>query len=76
MVDNIRTPIYNHLRIQIKNHISEDIMDSKKKTLKITMCALFAALTAICSQIQIPLPQIPINLALFSVCIAGAEMAG
>lgn len=74
MVDNIRTPIYNHLRIQIKNHISEDIMDSKKKTLKITMCALFAALTAICSQIQIPLPQIPINLALFSVCIAGAVL--
>ena len=46
----------------------------RKKTFKITMCALFAALTAICSQIQIPLPQIPINLALFSVCMAGAVL--
>ena len=33
------------------------------------MCALFAALTAVCSQIQIPLPAIPINLALFAVLL-------
>ena len=46
----------------------------KKKTLKITMCALFAALTAVCSQIQIPLPQIPLNLAIFAVCMAGAVL--
>ena len=31
-----------------------------------------AALTAICSQIQIPLPMIPINLALFAVHLSGA----
>ena len=34
--------------------------------------ALFVALCAICSQIQIPLPVIPINLALFAVLLAGA----
>lgn len=42
------------------------------KNLKITLCALFAALTAIFSQIQIPLPNIPINLALLAVFMAGA----
>lgn len=47
-------------------------MDNRKRTLTITMCALFTALTAVCSQIQIPLPQIPINLALFAVGMAGA----
>ena len=36
------------------------------------LCALFAALTAICSQIQIPLPMVPINLALFAVHLCGA----
>lgn len=45
---------------------------NRGKTLRITLCALFAALTAICSQIQIPLPNIPINLALFAVFMAGA----
>ena len=36
------------------------------------LSALMAALTAICSQIQIPLPMIPINLALFAVHLSGA----
>lgn len=47
-------------------------MNNSKRTITITMCALFTALTAVCSQIQIPLPQIPINLALFAVGMAGA----
>lgn len=51
-------------------------MNNRKKTLTITMCALFTALTAVCSQIQIPLPQIPINLALFAVFMAGAVLGG
>ncbi|MCI8648933.1 MAG: biotin transporter BioY [Anaerotruncus sp.] len=38
----------------------------------LTLCALFAALTAICSQIAIPIPPIPINLALLSVYLSGA----
>lgn len=47
-------------------------MDRQKRIKSLTLCALFAALTAVCSQIQIPLPMIPINLALFSVHLAGA----
>lgn len=47
-------------------------MNNRKKTFTVTMCALFTALTAICSQIQIPLPEIPINLALFAVFMSGA----
>lgn len=42
------------------------------KTKQLTMCALFIALTAICSQIQIPLPMVPINLALFAIYMAGS----
>lgn len=46
---------------------------SKHSTSRLlALCALFAALVAICSQIQIPLPMIPINLALFGVYLAGA----
>lgn len=41
-------------------------------TRSLVLAALFAALTAICSQIQIPLPYIPINLALFAVHLCGA----
>lgn len=41
-------------------------------TLNLVMAALFAALTAVCSQIQIPLPMVPINLALFAVHLCGA----
>ncbi|WP_167956481.1 biotin transporter BioY [Anaerosporobacter faecicola] len=42
------------------------------KTKYLTMSALFAALLAVCSQIQIPLPMVPINLALFGAYLAGA----
>ena len=38
----------------------------------LTMCAIFTALVTVCSQITIPLPIIPINLALFAVYLAGA----
>ena len=41
-------------------------------TKNLVLAALFAALTAVCSQIQIPLPMIPINLALFAVHLCGA----
>lgn len=43
------------------------MQNSRLKTQMLALCALFAALTAACSQIQIPLPMVPINLALFSV---------
>lgn len=41
-------------------------------TRQLALCAVFAALTAVCSQIQIPLAVIPINLALFSVHLCAA----
>lgn len=41
-------------------------------TQHLVLAALFAALTAVCSQIQIPLPMISINLALFAVYLSGA----
>lgn len=43
-----------------------------KKSQKLVLAALLTALTAICSQLQIPLPMIPINLALFAVYLSGA----
>ena len=45
---------------------------SRKSSWSIAFCALMAALTAVCSQIQIPLPMVPINLALFAVHLSGA----
>jgi biotin transport system substrate-specific component len=45
----------------------------KRLTLKgMILAAFFAALTGIMTQLQIPLPYVPINLALFSVYLAGA----
>ena len=43
------------------------------KTKQMILCALFAALTAVCSMISIPLPftPVPINLATLSVFLAG-----
>lgn len=43
------------------------------KTKNLILCALFAAITAVLSQIAIPLPftPVPINLATFSVFLAG-----
>lgn len=43
------------------------------KTKRLILCALFAALTAVCSMISVPLPftPVPINLATLSVFLAG-----
>ena len=45
----------------------------KLYTRKMILCALFAALTAVCSQISLPLPftPVPVNLATLSVIMAG-----
>lgn len=40
----------------------------------LTFCALFAALTAVASQVSVPIQPVPINLATFSVCLAGAVL--
>lgn len=47
---------------------------TNQKTRRLVQCALFAALLAVCSQLVIPLPEIPINLALFAVHLAGAAL--
>ena len=50
--------------------MSENAASSRRTaTRSLVLCALMAALTAICSQIQIPLPMIPINLALFALSL-------
>ena len=47
----------------------------RSSAMMLVMCALMAALTAVCSQIQIPLPMVPINLALFRGASGGALLA-
>jgi biotin transport system substrate-specific component len=44
----------------------------KSKTLKMLLCAVFAAITAVLSQIVIPIGPVPINFATFAVFCAGA----
>lgn len=39
---------------------------------QLLICAVFAAVTAVCAQIAIPLSVVPINLALLAVHLAGA----
>ena len=42
---------------------------------RMMLCALFTALTAVCSQIALPMPWgIPVNLALFAVYLAGVRL--
>ena len=44
----------------------------KSRIFQIVICALFAAMTAIFSQIAIPIGPVPLNLATFAVFCAGA----
>lgn len=43
---------------------------AQTQTKQMAQCAMFTALLAVCSQIAIPLPMVPINLALFAVYLA------
>ena len=43
-------------------------------TKELILCALFAALTAVLSQVAIPLPMVPINLAMLAVYLAGGVL--
>lgn len=46
-----------------------------KNVYKMVLCALFTALTAVCSQIVLPMPWgVPINLGLFGVYMAGSML--
>lgn len=44
---------------------------SKLPTVRLTLCALFAALLAICAQLVIPLGPVPLSLALLAVLLCG-----
>ncbi len=47
--------------------------DPSPRVYGLVLCALFAALTAVCSQIALPMPWgVPINLAIFAVCLSGS----
>lgn len=46
-----------------------------RHTGQLVLAALFAALTAVCAQIQIPLPPVPVSLATLSVYLCGALLA-
>jgi len=39
------------------------------------LSALFTAAIAVCSQLMIPLPMVPINLALLAVYLCGAVLS-
>ena len=56
----------------MKNRRNRNRKQNQNQAQTITVCALFTAFTAICSQIQIPIPPIPINLGLLAVFLAGA----
>lgn len=45
-------------------------------TQRLTLAALFAALCAVLSQIQIPAPPVPLNLALIAVHLCGCLLPG
>jgi biotin transport system substrate-specific component len=59
-----------------KKKVGFPMITSNNRTKMITLCALFTAFTAICSQIQIPLPMVPINLALFSIHLTAILLGG
>jgi len=46
----------------------------KQKTVALVQCALFAALTGVLSQVSIPIGPVPLNLATFSVLLAGSVL--
>lgn len=48
----------------------------KHQTKAMTLCALFAALTAVCAQISIPLPGgVPLSLSVAAVYLTGLQLA-
>ena len=66
-------PDYNNCKLIIYNKFTIGGTLMNNKTRKLVLCALFAALTAVCSQIALVLPitQVPFNLATLAVFLAG-----
>lgn len=48
--------------------------DRKTAVGRLTLCALFTALIAVCAQIQLSLPMIPLSLALFAIHLSGSVL--
>lgn len=46
------------------------------RTKNYSRCALFAAIIALCSQLTVPMPPIPFNMALFAVWLCAALFGG
>lgn len=46
----------------------------RSRTQGMVLCALFAAMTAVLSQVAIPLPLVPINMALLAVYLSGGVL--
>lgn len=46
----------------------------RSQTQGMVLCALFAAVTAVLSQVAIPLPLVPINMALLAVYLSGGVL--
>lgn len=47
------------------------MMTNKMTTRELTLAALFVAITAVCSQIVVPMPLVPFNLAVMAVFLCG-----
>jgi len=45
-----------------------------QRTQQLVLAALFAALTAVCAQISLPIPPVPASLSLFAVFLGGAVL--
>lgn len=75
-VDNPEYIVYTLFLKGNENTIMENTTTTKINTYAYVLCALFAALTAVCTFINIPLPftPIPINLATLSVFLAGGVL--
>ena len=43
----------------------------KLKTKELVICSIFASLTAILTQISIPLPAVPLTMQVFAVALCG-----
>lgn len=51
-------------------------MNRRARTQRLSSCALMCALLAVCAQITLPLPGVPMNLALFAVHLSSLLLGG
>lgn len=51
-------------------------MGRRSRTMQLSSCAMMCAMIAVCSQITLPLPGVPMNLALFAVHLSALLLGG